>query len=919
MKGKKLLLTLLLAISILGTSFYGVGTSLGYKTEGNIGAIIIDGTPPPVLEPPAREPTSQVQGVAKTLTGVPGFDWCYGCSATSAAMMMGYYDNNGFPDMYKGPTNNGVCPMNNQSWGYGKCPLSATMQSLDQRKNRGHVDDFWVDTYSSEPDPYITNGWVMHALGDCTGDYMGTNQSKYGNIDGGTMFWEDDVGDKLSDFDDYEPTYRDGCHGMKLFVQSRGYTVLENFTQRIKGKGTDPNKGFTFDDFKAEIDAGRPVMIQVTSHSMLGYGYDTSDGTNKIYIRDTWDYAAHTMTWGGSYSSMGLQHYAVTVLKLKSATPPTVQTVQASRVGPSSAQLNGKLTDMGSETSVTVKFEYGTKSGGPYSWSTSGETKTATGTFYAMISGLSNGTKYYYKAKATGGSGSAYGDEMSFIATNATAPITPNLKSPANESTVSSQHPKLEWNAVAGDVTYKVQVSEGSDFATKIVDASNISTAFYEVNDATLFWNSLYYWRVASVNAQNVVSSWSDVWYFRTASAPPPNPPSNLTATAVSTSQINVAWTDNSDNETGFSLEKREGLSGAWELVSNLQPNVVSYSVKSLKDTTLYYFRVRSVNVNSYSDYSNLASAKTHPPTPDTPTLKTPTTGTVFQYLNPSLEWNIANNASYYRLQVSTVSDFSTTVIDKNNLTVTKYDIAIGTLNWKTKYYWRVRAFNSIDVGSNWSTVWDFQTSDPTPNPPSDLVATAVSSSQINLTWKDNATNETGFEIERRNGLGSYTKIASVGEDVTSYSNTALTADTEYFYRVKAINDNGSSQYCTEASAKTFPLPPGLPFPSSPTYGSTVSSLTPTLQWSSGDRATSYDLQVSTSMTFPSTVVNATGITTTSYVCPTLNVSTTYYWRIRSVNAAGSSNWTSPYSFKTKASYYSFIGKIVGVILSFLK
>ncbi|NMD15002.1 MAG: hypothetical protein GYA78_06615 [Caldisericales bacterium] len=120
MKGKKLLLTLLLAISILGTSFYGVGTSLGYKAEGNIGAIIIDGTPPPVLEPPAREPMSQVQGVSKTLTGVPGFDWCYGCSATSAAMMMGYYDNNGFPDMYKGPTNNGVCPMNNQSWGYGK-------------------------------------------------------------------------------------------------------------------------------------------------------------------------------------------------------------------------------------------------------------------------------------------------------------------------------------------------------------------------------------------------------------------------------------------------------------------------------------------------------------------------------------------------------------------------------------------------------------------------------------------------------------------------------------------------------------------------------------------------------------------------------------------------------------------------------
>lgn len=919
MKGKKLLLTLLLAISILGMSFYGTGTSWGYKTEGSIGAIIIDGTPPPVLEPPAREPTSEIQGVSKILSGVPAFDWCYGCSATSAAMMMGYYDNNGYPDMYKGPANGGVCPMTNQTWGAGKCPLSATMQSVDQRMSRGHVDDFWVDTYSSEPDPYITNKWVMHALGDCTGDYMGTNQSRYGNIDGGTMFWEDDAGDKLSDYTGSEPTYRDGCHGMKLFVQSRGYTVLENFTQRIKGQGNDPAKGFTFDDFKAEIDAGRPVMIQVTSHSMLGYGYDTSDGTNKIYIRDTWDHAAHTMTWGGTYSSMRLQHLGVTVLKLKSATPPTVETAQATRVGASSAQLNGKLTSLGTESSVTVKFEYGTKAGGPYSWSTTGETKTATCNFYAMVSGLSNGTKYYFRAKATGGSGTSYGQEMYFIATNAVPPITPNLKAPANESTVSTQHPKLEWDAIPGDVTFKVQVSDSSDFATKVVDASNISGSYYEVNDATLFWNSLYYWRAASVNAQNVVSSWSDIWSFRTASAPPPNPPSNLAATAVSTSQINLTWSDNSNNETGFSLEKREGLSGTWELVTNLQPDVVSYSVKNLNHTTVYYFRIRSVNVNSYSDYSNIANAKTFPPDPDTPTLKTPTSGTVFQYLTPKLEWNTSNYASYYRLQVSTASDFSTTVVDKNNITGTSYDITAGTINWKTKYYWRVKAFNSVDVGSAWSSVWDFQTSDPTPNPPSNLVATAVSSSQINISWKDNSSNETGFEIERRNGLGSYSKIASVDKDVTSYSNTALTADTEYFYRVRAINENGASIYCTEASAKTLPLPPGLPFPSSPTYGSTVSSLTPTLQWSSGDRATSYNLQISTSMMFSSTVVDVTGITTTSYVCPTLNTSTTYYWRIKSVNAAGSSDWTSPYSFKTKASYYSFVGKIVDAILSVLR
>jgi hypothetical protein len=101
------------------------------------------------------------------------------------------------------------------------------------------------------------------------------------------------------------------------------------------------------------------------------------------------------------------------------------------------------------------------------------------------------------------------------------------------------------------------------------------------------------------------------------------------------------------------------------------------------------------------------------------------------------------------------------------------------------------------------------------PNPPeapSDLNLTAVSQTQINLAWTDNATNETGFKIERKTGAGgSYAEIATVGANTTIYNDTGLTANTTYYYRIKAYNTGGESAYCDEASATTLPNPPEAP------------------------------------------------------------------------------------------------------------
>jgi thermitase len=97
----------------------------------------------------------------------------------------------------------------------------------------------------------------------------------------------------------------------------------------------------------------------------------------------------------------------------------------------------------------------------------------------------------------------------------------------------------------------------------------------------------------------------------------------------------------------------------------------------------------------------------------------------------------------------------------------------------------------------------------PPANPPSDLSATATSSNLIALTWADNSSDENGFEIQRCEGAGctNFTAIGSVGANVVIDSDTGLSANTLYRYRVRAFNGGGGSGASIETEATTQPTP----------------------------------------------------------------------------------------------------------------
>lgn len=154
-----------------------------------INMVIVPGRPPAIKAEVVQVTDPRTSEAINVLLDVPALDWSYGCSATSAAMIAGYYDNTGYPNMYAGPTNSGVFPMNNSIWGAGECPLSATHMGYDGRAIRGHVDDYWVAYGDTGEDPFMTGGWTEHTHGDCTADYMGTNQYNFNNSVGSIRFF----------------------------------------------------------------------------------------------------------------------------------------------------------------------------------------------------------------------------------------------------------------------------------------------------------------------------------------------------------------------------------------------------------------------------------------------------------------------------------------------------------------------------------------------------------------------------------------------------------------------------------------------------------------------------------------------------------------------------------------------------------
>jgi photosystem II stability/assembly factor-like uncharacterized protein len=182
-------------------------------------------------------------------------------------------------------------------------------------------------------------------------------------------------------------------------------------------------------------------------------------------------------------------------------------------------------------------------------------------------------------------------------------------------------------------------------------------------------------------------------------------------------------------------------------------------------------------------------------PAPITPTLAFPPDGAVNQPTMLTLNWNPSTDAETYRLQVSTNSDFSTTVVDDSTITATSQQV--GPLANDTTYYWRVRAKNIGGI-STWSSVWSFKTIIAAPFAPTLASPPNGAGNQpttLTLSWNP-STDATTYRLQVSTSSPFTTTIFDDSTiATTSWQVGPLTNNTTYYWRVNAKNAGGTSAW----------------------------------------------------------------------------------------------------------------------------
>ncbi len=185
-------------------------------------------------------------------------------------------------------------------------------------------------------------------------------------------------------------------------------------------------------------------------------------------------------------------------------------------------------------------------------------------------------------------------------------------------------------------------------------------------------------------------------------------------------------------------------------------------------------------------------------------------------------------------------------------------------------------------------------TTERVPDAPANLKLQVVSATQIDLTWKDNASNETGFRVERSlNGTGNWTNVTGLGKDVTGYSDKSLQAETKYYYRVYANNSKGNSEYSNVASAIT--LAAGN-IPAGP--GNLVLTVMSTseikLNWNdNSDNEIGFKVEISLNGVSGWYTQASLAENSTTTVIEGLSPDTRYYFRVLAYNSYGNSSYSN--------------------------
>ena len=479
--------------------------------------------------------------------------------------------------------------------------------------------------------------------------------------------------------------------------------------------------------------------------------------------------------------------------------------------------------------------------------------------------GLQPLTTYRYRVRSVNSFGQEGGDSPQASATtlDGTPPTAPaNLTGEA----VSSSRIDLVWSAATdpdSDINEYIIYRNGSPVATN----GGNDTDF---RDTGLSNYTLYEYRVAAVNADGLEGPKSNSVSVRTRDGSAPSKPQSLNAAAVSANRIDLTWDASTDSQSGIAnyIVYRDGNAVA-------TPTATNYSDNGLAPITTYEYRVSAVNGDGLEgSKSNRMSATTpdgSPPGPPGDPVASNVTSTSL-----TLDWARAEDPEsgikeyvVYRDGTRITSTTDTTFADSELTPATEYQYTVAAVN------------NEEQEGSTSGVTIVRTVDDSPPTAPSSLIATAASTTEIDVAWAAAVDPETGVAayIVYRDG----DSIADVQSTVLRDS--LLTPDTMYEYRVSAINGDGLEGPQSDPAFATTPPAIDQTPPPAPSDLTAVAS-GPTrvdLTWTAVDDP---DSGVSAYRVYRDDVLLAS-TTTTGFQDITAEPETQYTYKVSAVNGDG--------------------------------
>jgi hypothetical protein len=419
---------------------------------------------------------------------------------------------------------------------------------------------------------------------------------------------------------------------------------------------------------------------------------------------------------------------------------------------------------------------------------------TSTGVISGTPTAISPATSYTVTASNSGGSTTAT-VAITVNDVSCTPPAAPSTQAATN---VTFNSFTANWSSVTGATDYRLDVSTSNTFTTYVSGYHDLSVGNMTSFTVTgLSAQTTYYYRVRSYNgcAASPNSNVKNVQTLPCAAAAP----SAQNATNVTFSSFTANWSSVS-GAIDYHLDvltNNTYVPGYQDLDVG---NTTSFAVTGLSPQTTYSYRVRAYNGCGTSINSNVKNVQTAPCTPAAPNAQN-ATNVSFTYFTAN--WSSVSGATGYMLDVFNNGSCLYCNVNVGNTTSS----TVFGLSPQTAYSYRVRAYNGCATSLN-SNVKNVQTAPCTPTAPNAQNATNVTNSSFSAHWNSvSGATEYFLDVSTSNTFTTYV-TGYHGFDAgnaTSSSVTGLSAQTTYYYRVRAYNGCAMSLNSSVKSVHTAP------------------------------------------------------------------------------------------------------------------